>query len=353
MEDTQKSLKRICKFCLPLKHQCIQDELNNYLKGFKIVKIQRNKSVYDCKLEREDETISLRIDNYSIFILRKHECFTDKIVIDDKGNCHQRKVEKREKGFVITDITKDYDFSKRFDNKLVLVDLKENRYVLTNEKVKKILKNEDLNKISLISLSLKLYPKNIAEFSDLTTIFSTHMNYYYSSLDFREIKNNIYPTKTYFNDEEISHLYDLVDGHDKLYRIHDLYNGLINNRDKTDIHTIHLGLLTKSGFDLRTLKGITEQENALIGESLIPVSDEYKSYLKQLFEIKYGYKDEIKLDRESLLNTIDYVMPTEIANSHEQDENLSDEQLKEKTEQYFVALPKIVLKKIKTKFQKK
>jgi len=310
MDNTDKKFKKTTRFCILLRNDCIRKDVNDYLKEYEIVNIEKTKDFYDCELEKDNETIALHIGLDFLRITKISKHYIDKIVIKNDGKWYQRRLEKRNQGFVVTDITKEYGISKRFNNAPVLTDLTEERYVLTNENMKKMLGIQNLDNQTLVHICLIMFNKNIKTFSDLTTKFSTHMNYYYSTIDdVREFRDNIYPTRTYLNDNEISHIYDLVDGADKLYRIHDIYNGIINKRNEEDIHSIHLGLLTNKGFDLKIVKGITEQENALIGESLIPVSEEYKNYLKQFFNDFNHYKGEIKFDRESLLNAIYYITP--------------------------------------------
>lgn len=309
MENTEKKLKQLSKFCNILKNDCIKKDVNDYLNGYVIVDVYKSKNnTYECELENDKkEKIDLHIGIQKFHILKKDDHYVEKIVINDDEKWYQRRLEKRDKGFVVIDITKEYGISKRFNYQTVLTDLTEERHILTNDNMKKMLGIEDIDNQTLVHIFLTMFDKNIKTFSNLTTKFSTHMNYYYIAIDdVREYTDNIYPTRTYFNDNEISYTYDLVDGHDKLYRVHDLYNGIINKRNEHDIKSIHLGLLTKRGFDLKTYEGITEKENSLIGESLIPISDEYKNYLKEFFNNFNHYTEEIMLDRESLLNAIDY-----------------------------------------------
>ena len=307
MENTDKKLKKTTRFCILLRNECIRNDMNDYLKGYEIVNIEKTKDFYDCELEKDNETIALHIGLDFLRITKKSKHYIDKIVIKNDGKWYKRRLEKRNQGFVVTDITKEYGISKRFNNAPVLTDLTEERYILSNENMKQMLSIEDIENQTLVHIYLIMSGKTIKTFSNLTTKFSTHMNYYYSTIDdVREFRDNIYPTRTYLNDNEISHIYDLVDGHDKLYRIHDLYNGIINKRNERDINSMHIGLLTDKGLDLKTVEGITEQENTLIGESLIPVSDEYKMELSEIFRNHYGYKGEINVDRKSLLEIINY-----------------------------------------------
>jgi len=102
--------------------------------------------------------------------------------------------------------------------------------------------------------------------------------------------NNKYSNITFINGEDYSNIYDIVDGYDKLYRIYDLYNGRINERNKQDINAIELGFIKKDAYDLKSLLGIKEKEDFLIGTSN--------------FEETHDY-----LDRNSILQSINDDIP--------------------------------------------
>lgn len=150
---------------------------------------------------------------------------------------------------------------------------------------------------------------NITEQCDYFTKFSTHMSYYYSTLDdARKFKDTIYSTKTFLNGQDISRIYDTVDGKDKLYRIYDLYKWIINSRNENDINAINLGLLNSDAYDLMSLKEITEKEDLLVGESSQKYSEEYIDYIKEMLNDKFGYTGNIDLSRETIVTGIVYQM---------------------------------------------
>ena len=85
-------------------------------------------------------------------------------------------------------------------------------------------------------------------------------------------------------------------------------NGLTSFNQLTTniINLINLGFLSPDAFDFKSLMGITEKENNLVGKSQSSVSSNYINYLTQFFNNKFGYKGKISLDRESLISAITY-----------------------------------------------
>ena len=203
-------------------------------------------------------------------------------------------------------------YTKKYKNKNVLVDLIEDSYVFSRDKINRIIDREDFSDVRLMYILLKIkkasMENDLKDICDLHNRFSTHMNTYVQCRSGRTIKDNIYPTRTYLNGEEFSSLFDINDDADKLYKVYDLYNGLINTRNENDINSINLGFLSEDVFGFRKLKGITSQEDELVGRSNLEVSNDYINYLSKLFYDKFGYKGEIKTDRESLLKGITYKM---------------------------------------------
>ena len=74
---------------------------------------------------------------------------------------------------------------------------------------------------------------------------------------------------------------------DRVYRIYDLYRGVINSRNEKDIDLIRSGLLSQDAYDLKGLRGITEKEDSIVGKPL----------------------DEMSLDRDSVLVSITQQKP--------------------------------------------
>ena len=150
---------------------------------------------------------------------------------------------------------------------------------------------------------------NLEDTADLFTTFSTHMNYYYNWDGGRQIKDNIYPTKTLVNGENLSMLFDVNDGPDKLYRVHDLYKGIIYPRTECDIISINSGFIPSDAFSYKRFCGISDTEDSIVGEAKKNLSTKYVDYLEGFFKDAFGYTGEIDLDRASLLSIISNPLP--------------------------------------------
>lgn len=311
--DKNSRLEMAYKFCSLLKNEAIKEEIKNNIIGYDLVEIEFRRSQFECTfLDKNKNTINLTL-NPNMLSLIKHENGTlSRVSVMEDEILRQVDVEKRRDGVIFTEIEKQFSISECFRNKSVLVDLCEKRYVFKNDNF--LFNNDDIKNWTLMRLLFKFSSASIAPMLNLETMcdlfncFSTHMNYYVQWEGGRKLKDNIYPTKTYLNGEEVSSIFDVNDGPDKLYRVYDLYRGVINSRNENDINLINLGFLSQDAFDFRTLRGITEEENFIVGPSLISVSDDYINYLKELFDNKFGYKGELTLNRSSILNGITYQM---------------------------------------------
>lgn len=328
--DNNRSLDRVYQFCSLLKNKCLAKEIKEYLKGY-VVEETDKKSIFEVNLKNElgDRiTITYKYDNFSM--LKTTENSVEKTTIhpltktiSTNGSkstviypnqlMRQRIIEKRPNGIIVRDIEKHYALSSRFNNEIVLVDITEKRYTFTKDTADIVFKNLKFDETSPMRFLLKtkhleLNNGTLENYCDYSSNFESHMNVYFPWDDGRKVKDNIYPTRTYLNGEEVTKLYDLIDGSDKIYRVYDLYRGVINPRNEQDIHSINLGLLSSDSYDLITLRGITEQENNLVGNSLEP-TEEYYNYLKKFFNVKYGYQEEFNLDRDSIVKVINYQMP--------------------------------------------
>ncbi len=309
--NTDKELEMAYKFCKPLRVECIKKELDEKLEGYTFKSIERQNRGYSICFEGPNNAyIMLSIYFDKLSIMKYTDSKVERIVIDDNMLLLDWVIDKRQNGIIYSIIQKQFALANRF-NQIALTDLVEQRFTLTKERIYNSLKNVDFDNIRLTGLLLKLRilesKVDLKSQSDFYSEFSTHLNYYLNWDGGRKIKDNIYPTITYLNGEDVSSIFD-IDGSDKLYRIYDLYNGIINPRNENDINSIHLGFLSQDAFNFKELKGINEQENFLVGSPLVIVSDTYINYLREFFEQKFGYKGSIGFDRNSMLLGITYQM---------------------------------------------
>ena len=311
--DKITRLETAYRFCFLLKIEAIKEEIDSFLVGYSLDDIKLQNGKFECEFSNaNNNTISLSTSPREIHLYRYNDNVLSSVTIREDQILRQVDVEKRENGVIYKDIQKQFASSNRFKNKNVLVDLIEDSYVFSKDKINRIIEKEDFSDVSLMYILLKIKKasmgNDLKDICDLHNRFSTHMNTYIQCRNGRPIKDNIYPTRTYFNGEEVSSLFDVTDGADKLYIVYDLYNGIINTRNERDINSINLGFLSEEVFGYRELKGVAEQEDNLVGKSTLEVSKDYINYLSRFLYDKFGYKGEIKVGREGLLKGITYKM---------------------------------------------
>lgn len=291
-----------------LKIKCIKEEIEDYLNGFKIKNIELENSRFNCLfVSDQGDEINLSISNDQIILSKNTKNKYERISIFKNLISFVKVIEKRPNGIIYSDIKKLYQKSESFNGEVCLTDLIENRYILTDEKIKELPKTFDYQEDNFLKILLKLIlssKENLENYANLTTKFSSHMNYYLNLDGNRKAKVSPYSNLTYLNGEDVSYLYDIVDGNDKIKRIYNLYSGIINTSNEWDIQSIHLGLLNPEGFNLKELKGITKMENELVGETFDKNSDKYIIYLKNFLKEMYRIEDEVDFSREAILREI-------------------------------------------------
>lgn len=309
------SLKKVYNYSKILQIECIKKEIEEFIKGYNIKNIKLNGGIFECSFENDNGDslyVNFETKKDAITMCKYTNNLIERVTINEKLLMTHKIIEKRPNGILYSIINKQFDLSNRFRNQTVLVDLTEQRLVFTKDNLQRLISsiNFDTDKLSLyilkfIGLESKL---ELSKECDYYTEFSTHMNKYVSWLGGRRVKDNIYPTKTFLNGEDVSSVFNITDNSDKLYRVYDLYRGIINYRNEIDINSINLGLLSSDAFGYKEFRGITKQENSLIGETQLKVPESYVNYLKELFFINFGYTGKIIVDRISLLSAILYKM---------------------------------------------
>ena len=173
--------------------------------------------------------------------------------VEDKVAVSERKVEFHEKGACVECIDRIYGKSSITSDKNTLLDLRSINYVVDDS---------DFYSIS------DLFEHDIVEnASKLTTKFSAHMRFLYRFPDeLRLHASTMYPTHVYFNNEDISYVYEFVYGGDKVKRIYDLYKGNLKI-NSSDFKMLKTGLVDERSFNFQ-YKEINEQVEALIGKKL-------------------------------------------------------------------------------------
>ena len=205
--------------------------------------------------------------------------------------------EERDNGCIIEVIEKYYDFTRESEDEKVLVDLVSNRYVFD--------KNVSINDIN-----------NFEQLCKMKTTFESHFKTLRKPVgSLRWYTDSPYSTYTKINGEDISYIYDVVNGTDKIYRIYDLYNGKINERNSDDLFSIHLGLLRKAAFGYKEINGINAKENEICGDCKKSLSTQESTFIYNLINKRIGYKKRFDIyDINSIIDAITYKKTaTEIA----------------------------------------
>lgn len=153
------------------------------------------------------------------------------------------------KGANVEIVERIYGKSKYDKNKNALLDLQSTNYVISNySSIGELRDIEFLQKNSM-----------------LTTTFSAHMKHFYRvDGEVRNFVSTKYPSHVFFNGEDISHVYEFVDGIDKISRIYNLYIGNVK-KESDDVMAICTGLVDESSFNYKS-KSIANQVQELIGE---------------------------------------------------------------------------------------
>ena len=275
-------LDRAYKFCYLLHIDIIKNELANIIKGFELISGKKNNGGWEFTFKNELEQLNLYMTHNEISIYRKGVNYYQFINLNKLMLMQEYKVEKREKGIFYQMIKKQFSQVNVFDNDIILTDLMEDRFILTEEDLIKYNLDDDDLKSCLVYLITKAYEYDFKNDIASNSSFSTHL-----------IKNN---SKTYLNGRDISDIYELK-GKNAVKRIYNLYQGIINEENIGDLENIGKGLLNEEAYDLKGLKGIKERENFLVGESY--EDDKYlRNYLSKL-----GYKDK-KINRDIVLREV-------------------------------------------------
>ena len=316
-------LDKMYHYCNLLKNKCLTREIKEYLTGYVVEvtdnKLKTNEINLINNLGNRIEIIFMnnyfsmkKINKNSVekTIIYPYEHTTDQVPYSSLL-MQQRIIEKRENGLLVKELEKHYNRSPKYNNEIILTDLTEERYTYTKESAQKLFKDLSFEKITpeyflLKTEQLEICFNPLYNSCDYSSIFESHTNYHHNL-----IRENIYPNQTYLNSEDVTKIYDLIDGENKIYRIYDLYQGIINLRNQEDINSINLGLLSQDSYDLVTLRGITTKENYLIGSSH-KETEEYYNFLKKLFKTKFKYQKEFNLDRDTILKIINYQLKSEI-----------------------------------------
>lgn len=307
-------LQKILDFCSFYNLDGIKTEINTYIEGFVINRVKiinQGKDVsYKCFfIDKDGNKLVLIISLDRIQAFKQDENFAEYITIKNDLNLRKYYVERRPDGLLYSLTNKQFTYNHLFDKKVVLSELNEDSFVFGKQSLYKLINNNSFSQVKMFNFIIKMVnftTNDLINGADYHYSFNSRMKILIPSSDFRLYTYDIYPTKTCVNGEDVSHLYDLVDGFDKINRIYNLYKGIINKENETDINCINIGLLSSCSYDLKSLMEITKKEESLIGKSINIDMSKYYEYLKSLFKTKYNYEGDLSLDRDSIIKAITY-----------------------------------------------
>ena len=330
----EENLENIYSLCPLLNYEVIKKELENYLKGFNLKNTIKVIDNYLCTFtNKNDCEIFMTIGKSSIKLTIMHNEFIEEIEIQGKNSSNNeelyskynlsinieskkeqkkeditikiKRIEKRNKGIILTDIFKTYSSTNYYDKIYILSDIHEKQLISTKNKLEENLYNFNFNNTKardILSRFKKIDDNKLQLLSDYNHSFTVYINQNKSIKTFLNNDNNP-PIQVFSNGTNVSNVYTLIKGYDAISRIYDLYNGVITPNNEQDIDLIKKGSLNSKCFNLKSLKGIDSYIDNLIGTKT-EISNDYLEYLKKLFRNKYQYTDEIILSREDLLKII-------------------------------------------------
>ena len=289
-------MNELIKFKLMIKNN--KNVFNDIMNDMTIKSLKDNTIIFiDSK---GNETVAEIKDKNIIFNFDENKSIIVNLSQDDK-NEYVKIIdvikEERDNGCIIEVIEKYYDFTRESEDEKVLVDLVSNRYVFD--------KNVSINDIN-----------NFEQLCKMKTTFESHFKTLRKPVgSLRWYTDSPYSTYTKINGEDISYIYDVVNGTDKIYRIYDLYNGTINERNSDDLFSIHLGLLRKAAFGYKEINGINAKENEICGDCKKSLSTQESTFIYNLINKRIGYKKQFDIyDINSIIDAITYKKTaTEIA----------------------------------------
>ena len=295
-EEQYNKLKTLSKL---LEDKDIQSIVSEITEGYEL-----SEEDYFVFTTENNDKITLVLDENNNLKFEKHNI--DGLNIQKVGEgpiINEINYEVRPNGIIITRITKIYDYSRFSQEKKYVVDLFSESYVLTNKTLNRIHPEVILDKgYNLEELNKIIDMTTIKDTADLATTFETHMKSYAPFDGVRKAASTIYTNHTYLNGEDVSYIYDIVEGPDKLLRIYDLYNGIINKRNIHDVQSINLGLLRDSAYHLKEASGIMAQEDELVSNN-ISLREFYHQYIK-VFQWMSPSGEVILDSRDSLIKSI-------------------------------------------------
>lgn len=213
-------------------------------------------------------------------------------------------IEIRPKGIIITQITRNYqrdEYSTFF-----LTKINSTRNIFSQTTINNQYPDLNLFADSIEKIYSKIFPTPNSETSlsvtpDFKIKFTAALN--------KDSTPNIYIT---LNEQDISFLYTNIKGLDPISIIYSLSQGLITPKNLNAFHLINIGELDETTFDLNRAYRFTEQEEQLVGKSLISKSPSYHQFVQQYLTNYYQTTCNNLDDNNEILKCITSKTPTSL-----------------------------------------
>lgn len=283
--------------------------------------ISRNDDTsYAILIAEDGRKVLLNINTDRVYLINKFKNIIEEYKITSAGDVFITTYEKRPKGVIISEARKEYHNSKDDKNEKINTNLEVTRYTLSNKKINELIPDFSSSSFSPINLAkfAKEYRNHIKykieTIADTKTYYNsflvTHYHTLFSCQDM--VSSNPSGMHIYIDGEEVSSYYETIDGKNKLDIIYDLFMGNINKDNIDTLSLITLGLMDKDGYDLYSKLKYREQEDEVVGGSIIKKSQSYKFATKKLIAQNYKISRFTNIDtREAILDILRYTSLTD------------------------------------------
>lgn len=291
------------KYSQLLKNRDIKKILNEELNNYKIAKIDKNSGTALLYNDNNGQSKQMFFENSNIILVGKKDNKVNITTIKEGPELEIYAYDFRI-GVILEKTNIKYGYSNYSKDYKVPTSLISKRYVLY-EKNTLGLRGSDLDDIYNRHIEF-ISNNSLQESSFFHTTFESFMVNKDLIPNFRGSIDTLYSTHTFVNDRDISYIYDIVKGPDKLLRIFDLYRGIINERNKQDIKGINQGLIKSDVFAYLELKGIKQKEDIFVSKEKFD-ADYIRNVSNIISEVTGNINYIDSLERDSLISSIKYV----------------------------------------------
>lgn len=278
--------------------------------------ISRYESDSRVILSTEDgRKVFLNINENRVYLINKFDYLVEEYMITSAGEVYETVYEQRPKGLIVSEIKKEYHSLSDKKENLTNTAFSVNRYCFTNKTINELIPDFASSSYSPTKLDKfrdiyhKMVRFNVESLSDYRTYYNSYIFTKYINLYSEEESNDYLPNRIniYINGEDQSSLYDMINKNDKLDIAYELFMGKVSDYVMDEILNINLGIIDKDSFDLYSKLGYKDEEDYLVGGSLIKKTREFKFNTKKVILENFNIGHFTSMNtREELLNIFRY-----------------------------------------------